>query len=73
MANVEKSKTMNYHPGTIHTGMSKEAFSWRITGEGGHLPGAPTRAHPVYGMWGGVDGWVHELPSQTIEWNRDGY
>ena len=34
MANVTKSNTMTCHPGVIHKGMSEEAFSWRIKGEG---------------------------------------
>ena len=34
MANVAKYKTMTCQPGAIFTGMSEEAFNWRITGEG---------------------------------------
>ena len=33
MDNVSKSKTTICQPGAICTGMSEEAFSWRITGE----------------------------------------
>ena len=32
MANIEKSKTMTCHLGKIRTGISEEAFSWRIVG-----------------------------------------
>ena len=34
MANVAKSKTMNYHKGEIYMGMLEEAFTQRIKGEG---------------------------------------
>ena len=34
MANVEKSKTVTFQPGEIHTGMSEEVLSWMIKGEG---------------------------------------
>ena len=33
MANIAKYKTTTCQPGTIHTGMLDEAFSWRIKGE----------------------------------------
>ena len=34
MANEEKSNTMTFYLGEIQSGMSEEAFSWSITGEG---------------------------------------
>ena len=34
VANIEKSKTMNFQSGEIHIGSSEEAFSWMSTGEG---------------------------------------
>ena len=34
MANVSKSNTMTHQPGSISTGVSEEAFSWRRKLEG---------------------------------------
>ena len=39
---------------------------------GGHLPGAPQMAHPMSRLRVGVGSRVHDGPSQTIAWNRDG-
>ena len=40
---------------------------------GGQLPGADAAAHAVSGLWGGVDGQVNDVPSQTIAWYRAEY
>ena len=35
---------------------------------GGQLPGADAAAHAVSGLWGRVDGQVHDVPLQMIAW-----
>ena len=40
MSNVAKSKTTTCQPGEICTGMSEEAFIWRIQGGEGELTGS---------------------------------
>ena len=45
---------------------SEEQRGW------GHLPGAPLMAHPMSGLWDGVDIQIHDSQSHTIAWSGDG-
>ena len=47
MDSVEKSKTVTFQSGTIHTGILEEAFSQDIKGEGATLRKVPQQRIPL--------------------------